>query len=138
MAKGFALASTLTVSTLVALLSLSACSQKDSNRTPGSQNITPEPLPISNSKLTNCHFKDAHPVYSFQSTIAPNPISCDNGVPRKVELLTPTPLPGGLQFAMNQLSLTGSPSEKVTSAPYQFYLENEAGYVIIPIQITVK
>lgn len=132
MAKGFAYL------LAVSLVLLSACSKKDAGRSPNSQNIAPEPLAIESSKLTNCHFKVSNPTYSYQSTIAPNPIQCDDGVPRKVELLTPTPLPNGIQFAMNLLSLTGVAGERVINAPYEFYLENEAGYVMIKLLVTVK
>ena len=131
MAKGFALL-------FSALIAFSACSKKDAAREPSGKPTVSETFPIENSKLTNCHFKNQNPTYSFQSTIEPNPISCDDGVPRKVELLTPTPLPNGLQFAANQLSLVGTAGEKVVGAPYEFYLENEAGYAIIKLHITVK
>lgn len=97
-----------------------------------------ESYPIENTKLVNCRFKNPTPSYSFGATIEPNIIQCDEGVPKKVEQLSPAPLPSGIQFSQNSLSLTGTANERVVQAPYDFYLENESGYVIIKIQISIQ
>ena len=108
---------------------------KDRNSaTPGDS----ESYPIGNTKLKNCHFKFQAPSYAFGATIEPNLIMCDEGVPTKVEVLTPALLPSGIQFSPNTLSLIGTANERVVQAPYDFYLENESGYVIIKIQISIQ
>ena len=97
-----------------------------------------EVFPITNSKLTNCRFTTSSPSYTFNNKIAPNVIRCDEGVPKRVEILTPNPLPAGLELDANQLALVGTAKEKVSQANYVVYLENEAGYVKIPLKITVQ
>lgn len=97
-----------------------------------------EVFPISTGELKNCRFQNQNPVYSFGAAIPPNPVVCDSGVATSVQLLSPSPLPTGLSFAMNQLSLAGTANEKVSKAPYQFYIENSSGYQILKIQITVQ
>ena len=119
-------------------ITLASCS-KDQAQTPVSYQPEGRDLnALSVSPLKNCHFQDPNPTYTFGTAIAPNTIYCDDGVPNLVNLLTPNPLPNGLQFTMGQLALTGTPSEKVTNAPYDYYLENQSGYVRIKITITVK
>jgi hypothetical protein len=115
-----------------------ACSKQQANDTGGTGTPMVETFPISNSKLTNCHFQVAAPTYSVGSAITPNPIQCDQGVPTNVQVLNVAPLPTGLLFSMDQLSLTGTSAQKLSQTPYQFYLENEAGYVIITMQLTVN
>ncbi len=123
---------------ILSLLVLSSCTKEASKD--GKTAITngSESYPIENSKLKNCRFKNTAPSYTFGSTIEPNIIQCDEGVPKKVELLTVAPLPSGIQFSQNTLSLVGTANERVIQAPYDFYLENEAGYVIIKIQISIQ
>jgi hypothetical protein len=113
------------------------CSKQQAADAPAAQ-PTVETFPISNSKLTNCHFQTATATYSSGAAIAPNPIICAQGVPTSVQVLNPTPLPSGIAFSMDQLSLTGTSTVKLAQTPYQFYLENEAGYVIINLQLTVQ
>jgi hypothetical protein len=136
MAKGFAGAKLIGV--LLITISLAACSKQK----PSSATAAPFPsvqsFPISSSVLTHCHFKDPNPVYTFGAAIPANPVLCDEGAIRAVTLLSPTPLPSGLSFSLDQLSLIGTASEKTNAAPYQFYAENEAGYTILKIQITIK
>jgi hypothetical protein len=122
------------------LFALSACSKKEAERSPTGQIEGPISFPITSSKLENCRFKNPAPTYAFNSSIEANTILCDEGVPTKVELLTPNPLPNGIEFSMNQnlLGLTGTAKERVIGAPYEFYLENEAGYQIIKLTLTVK
>ncbi len=123
---------------LALLLALTSCSKATTANNTATPIPDVETFPITAGKLTNCRFQNPSPTYTFQSTIAANPILCENGVPRKVELLTPTDLPTGMMFSMNQLSLTGVANQRVTGAPYQYYIENEAGYMIINLQVTVK
>ncbi len=99
---------------------------------------TPETQAIITDQLKNCRFQNPKITYAYQSKITANPIICDQGVPRKVELISPTPLPSGLLFSMNELSLVGTANEKVIKAPFQYYLQNEAGYVIVKLEITVN
>ncbi len=70
--------------------------------------------------------------------IQPNKIVCEAGVPKKVTLLSATPLPSGLQFSSSEQSLIGTANEKVIQAPYEFYLENDAGYTRIRLMITIQ
>lgn len=120
------------------ILSLFACSKPNAEQPNGTQTPIPDSFPISNTKFKNCRFQVPNPVYTYGSSIVPNPILCDEGVARSVSLLSANPLPSGLSFSMAQLSLVGTASEKMTSAPYDFYIENEAGYAILKMQITVK
>ena len=138
MAKGFAY-STLNF-TLFCLFTLSLASCSKAKVSPLSPNnlSTAETFPIANSELKNCHFKDPNPTYTCGQTITPNPIQCDQGVARSVQILNPNPLPSGIQFSSNQLSLVGTAGERVTGSPYRFYLENEAGYVVLKMLLTVK
>ena len=123
---------------ILSLLFFTSCTKqasKDRNSvTPGDV----ESYPIENSKLKNCRFKYQNPSYTFGATIEPNLILCDEGVPTKVEVLTPSLLPSGIQFSPNTLSLIGTANERVVQAPYDFYLENGSGYVIIKIQISIQ
>lgn len=119
------------------LISLAACS-KNADKDQKTVIVGDESYPIENSKLKNCRFKFPSPTYSFGATIEPNLILCDEGVPKKVEILTPAPLPSGIQFSANTLSINGTANERVVQAPYDFYLENESGYVIIKIQISIQ
>lgn len=133
-AKGIAFKSAL----VLGLLVLASCSKEATKDRKTNANIDSESYPIENAKLTNCRFKFATPSYTFGSTIEQNIILCDEGVPRKVEILTPAPLPSGIQFSHNTLSLIGTANERVVQAPYDFYLENESGYTIIKIQISIQ
>ncbi len=123
---------------IIALLVLSSCTKQASKDRKGNVSIDSESYPIENSKLKNCHFKFPFPSYTFGATIEPNIILCDEGVPKKVEILTPAPLPSGIQFSPNTLNLIGTANERVIQAPYDFYLENESGYAIIKIQISIQ
>jgi len=133
-ANGFALPTIL----LLSLISLVSCSKQAAKEVKPVVVGDSESYPIQNSKLKNCHFKFPTPSYSFGATIEPNLILCEEGVPKKVEVLTPAPLPSGIQFSPNTLSLNGTANERVVQAPYDFYLENESGYVIIKIQISIQ
>jgi hypothetical protein len=129
------------LSTTLLLLSVilnSSCSKENQNARRVIQSGDSESIPIENSKLVNCRFSNPNPSYSFGSTITPNTIICDEGVAKKVEQLTPSPLPSGIQLNSESLSLSGTANERVIQAPYEFYLENEAGYTIIKIQISIQ
>lgn len=117
---------------------LGSCSPEDQNTAKVKPVQEAESLPVENTKLKNCRFKFTAPNYAFGSSIEPNPIQCDEGVPKKVEILTPSPLPSGIQFSSSVLSLIGTANERVIQAPYEFYLENESGYSIIKIQISIQ
>ena len=123
---------------ILSLLFFASCTKQAS--TAGNRVIPgdSESYPIGNSKLKNCHFKFQTPSYTFGSTIEPNIIMCEEGIPTAVTVLTPALLPSGIQFSMSTLSLTGTANERVVQAPYDFYLENESGYVIIKIQISIQ
>ena len=137
MAKGFA--KPIQSLLFLALLGVSlSCSKQKSSSTPGFQPSLGETFPVSSTVLKNCHFQEAKPIYVAGQSITANPILCDEGVARSVTLLTPAALPTGLSFSMAQLSLIGTPTEKTVSAPYEFYIENEAGYAILKMQMTVK
>lgn len=116
----------------------SSCSKENQNAKRVIQSGDSESIPIENSKLVNCRFSNPNPSYTFGSTITQNTIICDEGVAKKVEQLTPSPLPSGIQLNADSLSLTGTANERVIQAPYEFYLENEAGYTIIKIQISIQ
>lgn len=119
------------------LLFFSACTPKEKSKAPLFQ---PEVVvdELSVGPLKNCKFSDPQPAYNFQTNIPPNTIQCEEGVPTHVELLSDLPLPSGLRWDAQQMALIGSANEKVSQAPYQFYLKNAAGYIIIPLKITVK
>ncbi len=139
MAKGFAHSRKAFLGALfMGALGLQACSKDKDTGPAANQGPDVEKFPIAATQFKNCHFKDTSPTYTLNGVIPPNPIECDEGVAKKVELLTTNPLPNGLRFSMDQLSLTGTAGEKIASAPYQFYIENEAGYVILNLNLTVK
>ena len=115
-----------------------SCSKPGKESPAGGQVPIPDTFPIANSKFKNCRFENENPEYSYGTRIAPNRILCDEGVARAVSLLSPNPLPAGLSFSLAELALVGTASEKRTAAPYQFYMENEAGYLILKMRITVK
>ena len=117
---------------------VSACSKQDEGIKRVIKNGDSESIPIANSELKNCRFTNPAPNYAFGSTIEPNVILCDEGLPKKVEQLTPSPLPSGIQLNEGVLSLSGTANERVIQAPYDFYLENESGYTIIKIQISIQ
>jgi hypothetical protein len=129
---------TLKSALVIGLVFLASCSKQASKDRKTNVQVDSESYPIENSKLKNCHFKVQAPTYTFGATIEPNIIQCDEGVPKKIEILTPAPLPSGIQFSQNTLSLIGTANERVVQAPYDFYLENESGYVIIKIQISIQ
>jgi hypothetical protein len=134
MAKGIAWLKLATLATLT----LSACSQSNTDQSSAPSTPIVVSYPISNSKFKNCRFQNLNPTYSVNAQITPNPIDCDEGVATSVQLLSTTALPTGLTFSTATLSLVGTPSEKVSNAPYQFYVENEAGYVILTLNLTVN
>ena len=117
---------------------MGACSKQASKDRKTNVIVDPESYPIENTKMKNCRFKFSSLNYTFGATIEPNIIICEEGVPKKVEVLTPAPLPSGIQFDSNTLSLIGIANERVIQAPYDFYLENESGYAIIKIQISIQ
>ncbi len=120
------------------ILTLVSCSKQDRKPLSTPANPIVETFPISSGQFQNCRFENPSPTYSFGSAITPNPIICDQGVATSVQLLTPSPLPSGIQFKLGSLSLVGTANEKVQKAPYQFYIENEAGYQLLKIQITIQ
>lgn len=121
------------------LLAATACSKgKDAPSVGGEPAPEVEVFPIANAKLTNCHFASAAPTYTLNSKITPNVIQCDEGVPKRIEMLSRAPLPNGLELDQEQLALVGTPKEKVSRATYTVYLENEAGYVRIQLTLSVK
>lgn len=124
--------------TLAVALLGAGCSKPNESNPIQQDAPTPETQTITTDQLKNCRFQNPKITYAYQSKITPNPIICDQGVPRKVELISPTPLPSGLLFSMNELSLVGTANEKVIKAPFQYYLQNEAGYVIVKLEITVN
>ena len=119
-------------------LMVSSCSKENLNAKKIIQSGDAESIPIENSKLVNCRFQNPTPSYRFGTSIDPNVIICDEGVAKKVEQLTPSPLPSGIQLSNETLSLSGTANERVIQAPYEFYLENESGYMIIKIQISIQ
>ena len=130
MAKGFA---------LIALMVLAvSCSKGNTGQSDADGTPIVESFPIQNTKFKNCNFHLAAPTYSVNAAIAPNVISCDEGVAKTVQLLSSAKLPVGLSFNLATLSLIGTPIEKVANAPFDFYIENEAGYVILHLNLTVK
>ncbi len=120
------------------LLSLNACSRAQDKLAGGNPFPAVQSFPIEASKMKNCRFQTSNPVYSQGQRITDNRISCDEGVPRSVQILGPTPLPSGLQFSMDKIALIGTPAEKISNGNYSFYLENEAGYVVLKMALTVK
>jgi hypothetical protein len=123
---------------ILVLVALNACSRAKEELTGGNPFPTVQTFPIEASKLKNCRFQTANPVYSQGQRIPDNRISCDEGVPRSVQILGPTPLPSGLQFSMDKIALIGTPAEKISNGNYSFYLENEAGYMVLKMALTVK
>lgn len=123
---------------VLSLVGLISCTKENTNARKGNTALESESFPIENLKLKNCHFKFPTANYVFGATITPNIIQCEEGVPKKVEQLTPAKLPDGIHFDAGQLSLVGTANERVIQAPYDFYLENESGYVIIKIQISIQ
>lgn len=128
-----ALALALTFTTAV-----TACSKGKEAGSPSGNIPDVEVFPLTNQKLVNCRFAQPAPVYAFNAKIAPNVIQCEEGVPKRIEVLTPNPLPAGLELDPKTLSLIGTAKEKVSKAPYVVYLENEAGYVKIQLNISVQ
>ncbi len=124
--------------TLIFCLINTGCSKEDLGKLSRAQPGDVESIPLENSKLKNCRFQSITPSYAYGTNIPANPILCDEGVAKKVEILTPNPLPSGIQFSQDQLSLIGTANERVIQAPYEFYLENESGYAIIKIQISIQ
>lgn len=131
-AKGFAL------TCLVLAITGSACSKQDDATPVSSGTPTVETFPISTGAFKNCRFQDQSPVYTLGSTIPLNPIVCDFGVATSVQLLSPTPLPNGIQFEMNHLWLAGVATQRLSQTPYEFYIENASGYQILKLKITVQ
>ena len=126
------------IATLIICLLTTGCSKENLDKIYRNQPGEVDSLPIENSKLKNCRFQSITPSYAYGTAITPNPIICEEGVAKKVEILTPNPLPSGIQFSQDQLSLIGTANERVIQAPYEFYLENESGYTIIKIQISIQ
>ena len=123
---------------MTALLMLSSCSKSNPNSDQSTVAPFVESFPIENTKLTHCRFQTATATYSVNSAITPNPIICDEGVARAVQLISTAPLPQGLMFSTDTLSLVGTPTAKASSAAFNFYIANEAGYVILPITLSVQ
>ena len=123
---------------LLSMAMLSACSKQSDSTPSTTPGVFPQTFPISSTVLSNCRFKNPNPIYTLGASITPNPILCDEGVATSVSLLNPNPLPSGLTFSTPQLSLIGTPTQKSNPTLYQFYVENESGYVILKMQITVK
>lgn len=128
------------IGALTGLLLLAAgCSKsKDQPEPFDGQDSTPQSFPLSAALLKNCRFETPNPTYTYGQTIPPNPVICQEGAIKSVSVLNANPLPSGLAFSTAQMSLTGTASERMTASPYQFYIENEAGYVILKMQLTVK
>jgi hypothetical protein len=120
------------------LAALTSCSKAKDAPTEGNPFPAVQTFPIENSQLKNCRFAVPNPVYTLNQKIADNKISCDEGVPRTVQTLGTGALPSGIQFSMDKLALTGTPGERMSSGNYSFYLENESGYVILKMSLTVK
>ncbi len=123
---------------ILSLIIFSACTKEASKDSKPNLVIDSESFPIENTTLKNCRFKIPNPTYTFGSTIEPNPILCDEGVPKRAEILTPAAPPNGIQLSSATLSLVGIANERVVQAPYDIYLENESGYAIIKIQISIR
>lgn len=121
------------------LLVAAGCSKSKDETIPfDGQDSTPQSFPLSAALLKNCRFQNPNPTYTYGQMIPPNPVICDEGAVKNVSVLNANPLPSGLSFSTAQMSLVGTASERVASAPYQFYLENEAGYIVLKMQLTVK
>jgi hypothetical protein len=123
---------------LTTLILLTSCSKSTPIVDQGSGTPVVESFPIANTKFQNCRFQTAAPTYGVNSTITPNPIVCDAGVAKAVQLISTTPLPQGIIFSSDTLSLVGTPTVAMASTIFDFYIENESGYVILPLTITVK
>jgi len=123
---------------ILVLTSVVSCSRAKDQLSDGNPFPAVQSFPIEASKFKNCRFQTANPVYSQGQRIADNRISCEEGVPRSVQILGPTALPAGLQFSMEKLALVGIPGEKVSNSNYSFYVENESGYIILKMALTVK
>jgi hypothetical protein len=136
MAQGFGFAKTAIAALL--FFGAASCSKPNQSNPSGGQIPIPDSFPLSNTKFKNCRFEVENPVYSFGAAITPNRILCEEGYVRSVSVLSPNPLPAGLSVSTTEFALTGTASEKMTAAPYQFYIENEAGYLILKMRITVK
>jgi hypothetical protein len=138
MAKGFAMHTRFVI--LAGLLLLNpGCSKSNDQLEPfDGQDSTPQSFPLSAALLKNCRFETPNPTYTYGQPIRPNPVICDEGAVRSVSVLNANPLPSGLSFSSGQMSLVGTASERTAATPYQFYLENEAGYAILKMQLTVK
>ena len=133
--KAFAAIQIFTFSLI--LLGASSCSKTP----PYAQTAIPgneETMPIGNFQMKNCRFNNSAPHYTYGAAIAPNYIQCDEGLPATVQKLSPAALPQGMQFSNGVLGLTGTPTERVIQAPYEFYLENPSGYQVIKIQISIQ
>jgi hypothetical protein len=117
---------------------LASCSKQAPKLANGLVDPNAETIPIGNFKFKNCHFLNPTPSYTFGAKITPNIIQCDEGVAKSVQPLNPAKLPAGIYFDPAQLALVGTANERVVQAPYDFYLENESGYVIIKIQISIQ
>jgi hypothetical protein len=122
---------------LLAVLSVS-CSKAKNAPNPNGDVPVVETFPITNTLLKGCRFAVSPAQYTFEAKIEPNVIQCEEGVPKKIEVLSQSPLPMGLRLDPSQLALVGTPRERILGGNYLVYLENEAGYVRIPLQITVR
>jgi hypothetical protein len=138
MAKGFAMHARAGM--VAGLLLLTAgCSKSNDQPEPfDGQDSTPQSFPLSAALLKNCRFETPNPTYTYGQAIRSNPVICDEGAVRSVSVLNTNPLPSGLSFSTGQMSLVGTASERIPTTAYQFYLENEAGYAILKMQLTVK
>lgn len=93
-------------------------------------------LPASNTPLKNCRFEEPVVTYTVGSQITPNNVICDDGLISSAQVISPVPLPGGLLFSAQ--SLTGTPTTTSETSEFKVYVENSAGYLIVPISITVQ
>jgi len=117
-------------------LAVNGCSAKQTPTPPPPPVL--EQYPLEAPPLQNCRFQNPNPVYSLNQPIQIDQVLCDQGVPLSSQVLNATPLPTGILFDSSTLQLVGTPSTTTSHTLYQVYLENSAGYVIIPLQITVQ
>ncbi len=122
----------------VLVFTLSACSDAAKTKKSIAGDSEPSSFEASAPALENCRFKTSSVTYSLNANIEPNAVVCDVGYIQKAQIISPVNLPAGLQFSSSSIALIGAPSEKLATTTFKVYLENSAGYVIIPLQITVQ
>ena len=126
--------------TTAGLVGLIGCSKQEAEQTVAKKPPVsiPESQAINNTKMRNCRFQNSPVEYTYGQSIPMNPIVCDEGVAVKITQLSPNLLPSGIIFSSADRALVGTANEKVIGAQYEFYLENEAGYVRVPLRLTVR